>query len=50
MVTMSRSLDISKDELARYFTSCLNSTFHLRLAEVRFVVSLPAHICTAFSS
>ena len=34
----------------RYFTSFLNSTFRLRLAEVRFVASLPAPICTAFSS
>ena len=35
MVILSRSLDISKNELARYFTSCLDSTFRLWLAEVR---------------
>lgn len=50
MFTLSRSLNISKNELSRYFTSCLNSTFCLRLAEVRFVASLPAPVCTAFSS
>ena len=36
MFTLSRSLNISKNELSRYFTSCLNSTFSIRLAEVRF--------------
>ena len=36
MFTLSRSLDISKNELSRYFTSCLNSTFRIWLAEVRF--------------
>ena len=50
MIILSHSLDISKNELARYFTSFLNSTFRLWLAEVRFVASLPAPICTAFSS
>ena len=35
MVILSRSLDISKNELARYITSFLNSTFRLWLAEVR---------------
>uniref|UniRef100_UPI00402792ED hypothetical protein n=1 Tax=Segatella hominis TaxID=2518605 RepID=UPI00402792ED len=50
MVILSRSLDISKNELARYITSCLNSTFRLWLAEVRFAASLPAPICTVFSS
>ncbi|WP_153140017.1 hypothetical protein [Segatella copri] len=49
MVILSRSLDIYKNELARYFTSFLNSTFRLWLAEVRFAASLPAPICTAFS-
>ena len=29
MFTLSRSLDISKNELSRYFTSCLNSTFRI---------------------
>lgn len=36
MFTLSRSLNISKNELSRYFTSCLNSTFSIWLAEVRF--------------
>lgn len=36
MFTLSRSLNISKNELSRYFTSCLNSTFRIWLSEVRF--------------
>lgn len=36
MFTLSRSLNISKNELSHYFTSCLNSTFRIWLAEVRF--------------
>lgn len=36
MFTLSRSLDISKYELSRYFTVCLNSTFRIWLADVRF--------------
>lgn len=36
MVTLSRSLNISKSELSRYFIVCLNSTFRIWLAEVRF--------------
>ena len=36
MFTLSRSLNISKNELSRYFTACLNSTFCIWLAEVRF--------------
>ena len=36
MFTLSRSLNISKNELSRYFTACLNSTFRIWLAEVRF--------------
>ncbi len=36
MFILSRSLNISKNELSRYFTSCLNSTFRIWLAEVRF--------------
>lgn len=36
MFTLSRSLNIFKNELSRYFTSCLNSTFRIWLAEVRF--------------
>ena len=36
MFTLSRSQNISKSELSRYFTSCLNSTFRIWLAEVRF--------------
>ena len=36
MFTLSRSLNISKNELSRYFISCLNSTVRIWLAEVRF--------------
>ena len=36
MFTLSRSLNISRNELSRYFTVCLNSTFRIWLAEVRF--------------
>lgn len=36
MFTLSRSLNISKNELSRYFTSCLNSTCRIWLSEVRF--------------
>ena len=36
MITLSRSLDISRYELSRYLSSCLNTTFRLWLAEVRF--------------
>lgn len=36
MFTLSRSLNISKNELSRYFTSCLNTSFRIWLAEVRF--------------
>lgn len=36
MFTLSRSLNISKNELSRYFISCLNSTFRIWLAKVRF--------------
>ena len=36
MFTLSRSLNISKNELSRYFTACLSSTFRIWLAEVRF--------------
>ena len=36
MVILPSSLDIYKNELARYITSFLNSTFRLWLAEVRF--------------
>lgn len=36
MFTLSRSLNISKNELSRYFTFCLNSTFRIWLSEVRF--------------
>ena len=36
MFTLSRSLNISKNELSRYFTVCLNSTFRIWLSEVRF--------------
>ena len=36
MITLSRSLDISRYELSRYLSSCLNTTFRPWLAEVRF--------------
>lgn len=36
MVTLARSLDISKTELSSYLSSCLNTTFRIWLAEVRF--------------
>ena len=36
MFTLSRSLNISKNELSHYFNVCLNSTFRIWLAEVRF--------------
>ena len=36
MFTLSRSLNISKNELSRYLSSWLNTTFRLWLAEVRF--------------
>ena len=36
MFTLSRSLNISKNELSRYFTSYLNSTFRIWLSEIRF--------------
>ena len=36
MITLSRSLNISRYELSRYLSSCLNTTFRPWLAEVRF--------------
>ena len=36
MITLARSLDINRYELSRYLSSCLNTTFRLWLAEVRF--------------
>ena len=36
MVALARSLDISKTELSSYLSSCLNTTFRIWLAEVRF--------------
>ena len=36
MITLSRSLDISRYELSRYLSSCLDTTFRPWLAEVRF--------------
>lgn len=36
MVTLARSLDISKTELSSYLSSCLHTTFRIWLAEVRF--------------
>ena len=34
--TLSRSLNISKTELSRYFSVCLNSNFRVWLADIRF--------------
>ena len=54
MFTLSRSLNISRNELSRYFTSCLNSTFRLWLAEVRFeaakkmMLDSPTSVMTSF--
>ena len=36
MITLSRSLNISRYALSRYLSSCLNTTFRLWLADVRF--------------
>ena len=36
MITLSRSLNINRYALSRYLSSCLNTTFRLWLAEVRF--------------
>lgn len=36
MLTLSRSLNIPKSELSRYFTVCLKSTFRIWLGEIRF--------------
>ena len=36
MITLSRSLNISRYELSRYLSFCLNTTFRPWLAEVRF--------------
>ena len=36
MITLARSLNINRYELSRYLSSCLNTTFRLWLAEVRF--------------
>ena len=36
MVTLSRSLNLTKTELSSYLSSCLNTTFRIWLAEVRF--------------
>ena len=36
MLTLSRSLCISKDELTQYFDQCLNSTFRIWLSDIRF--------------
>lgn len=36
MITLARSLNINRYALSRYLSSCLNTTFRLWLAEVRF--------------
>ena len=54
MFTLSRSLNISKNELSRYLSSCLNTTFRLWLAEVRFeaakkmMLDSPTSVMTSF--
>ena len=41
MFILSRSLNISKNELSRYFTSCLNSTFRIWLAAKKMMLDYP---------
>ena len=36
MLTLSRTIAISKNELSQYFVQCLNSTFRIWLGEIRF--------------
>lgn len=36
MISLARSLSITKTELSRYLSSCYNTTFRIWLAEVRF--------------
>ena len=36
MISLARSLNITKTELSRYLSSCYNTTFRIWLAEVRF--------------
>jgi YesN/AraC family two-component response regulator len=36
MLTLSRSLDISKDDLSAFFDQCQKSTFRLWLSDIRF--------------
>ena len=36
MISLARSLSITKTELSRYLSVCYNTTFRIRLAEVRF--------------
>ena len=36
MLTLSRTLRISKDELALFFDQCMKSTFRIWLSEIRF--------------
>ena len=36
MLTLSHSLDISKNELSQFFSQCQNTTFRIWLSEIRF--------------
>lgn len=36
MISLARSLSITKTELSRYLSACYNTTFRIWLAEVRF--------------
>ena len=36
MLTLSRMLDINKNELSQYFSQCQNTTFRIWLGEIRF--------------
>lgn len=36
MISLARSLNITKTELSRYLSACYNTTFRIWLAEVRF--------------
>ena len=36
MLTLSRMLDINKNELSQYFSQCLNTTFRIWLGDIRF--------------
>ena len=39
MLTLSRTLSISKEELSIFFDQCMQSTFRIWLSEIRFNVA-----------